>query len=145
MAGMQTQTNLVAQSGNRVIVTFGGVQVGLIQSLRMSDDYAPDPASGIGDIHVQEYVPTMARHSLSVSGMVLFNNSLRQVGVFPENGDAVLQGLVFDIESYSKDSGALLRKYIGCSYASGDTEISKHAILMNSGTLNALDTSGTAI
>lgn len=142
---LQTQSNLQTQSGNRCIVVFGGVQVGLIQSVRMSDDYAPDPASGIGDIHVVEYVPTMARHSLSVSGMVLNNNSLRQVGVFPENGDAVLQGLVFDIESYSKDTGQLLRKYIGCSYASGDTEISKHAILMNSGTLNALDVSGTAI
>lgn len=142
---LQTQTNLVANSGNRCVVMFGGVQVGLIQSVRMSDDYAPDPASGIGDIHVQEYVPTMARHNLSISGMVLYTNSLRQVGVFPENGDAVLKGLVFDIESYSKDSGALLRKYIGCSYASGDTEISKHAILVNSGTLNALDTSGTAI
>lgn len=141
----QFSQNLKTRSGNRIVVTFGGVQVGLIQSVRMNDDYSPEPASGIGDIHVQEYVPTMARHSLNVSAMVLNAGSLRAAGVAMENGDAVLQGLVFDFESYSKDDGTLLRKYMGCSYASGDIDISKHAIVMNSGVFNALDVSGTGI
>lgn len=142
---IQASQNLKTRSGNRIIVTFGGVQVGLVQSVRMSDDYSPEPASGIGDIHVQEYVPTMARHTLSVSAMVLNVGSLREAGIAMENGDAVLQGLVFDIESYSKDDGTLLRKYMGCSYASGDIEVNKHAIVMNSGTFNALDVSGTGL
>lgn len=139
-------SNVRTRSGNRIIVTLDSQQVGLIQNVRMSDDYAPDPASGIGDIHVQEYVPTMARHNLSVSAMVLNRGSLSQAGaVIPENGSAVLLGLVFTIEVFDNLTLDLLRKYIGCSYASGDLEVSKHTIVMQSGTFNALDVSGTGV
>lgn len=139
------QVNQKVRSGNRIVVVLDGLQVGLMQSVRMSDDYSPEPASGIGDIHAAEYVPTMARHSLSISKMVLNREVLRSRGIFPENGDAALLGLVFDIEQYDKDTGELLRKYVGCSYASGDVDVSKHAILMASGTFNALDVTGTGI
>lgn len=137
------KTNQNVRSGNRIVIKLDGKDVGLIQSVRMSDDYAPDAASGIGDIHVQEHVPTMARHSISVSTMVLKRKSLREVGIATENGDSALLGLVFDIESYDKDTGELLKKYMCCTYASGDLEVSKHAIVMSSGTFMALDTSGT--
>lgn len=140
---MAMTQNRKVRSGNRIAITFNGIQVGMIQSVRSNDDYAPEPASGIGDIHVQEYVPTMARHTLNVSRMVLENDKLREVGIFSENGDAVLQGYVFDIVHYDKDTGAELRKYTGCSYASGDLDVSKHAIVMSSGTFNALNVTGT--
>lgn len=142
---VQTQVNLKTRSGNRIVVVFGGAQVGLMQSARMNDDYAPEPASGIGDIHVQEYVPTMARHTINVQAMVLDVGALINAGAAMQNGDAVLQGLVFDFEVYSKDDGTLLRKYIGASYASGDLEVTKHAIVMQSGQFNALDVTGTAV
>lgn len=135
--------NRKVQSGNRIIITYDGFQVGMIQSVRMNDDYSPEAASGIGDIHAQEYVPTMARHSLTVSRMILIADKMRERGIFAENGDAMLSGLVFDIETYAKDDGTLLRKYVGCSYASGDLEVSKHQILIGSGQFNALDVSGT--
>lgn len=138
------KTNLKVRSGNRVAVVFDGVQIGLIQSVGMNDDYSPEPASGIGDIHVAEYVPTMARHSLSVSGMLLNKGAMLEAGIAMENGDAMLRGLVFDFEVYSKDDGALLRKYVGCSYASGSLDVQKHAIIMQSGQFNALDVTGTA-
>jgi hypothetical protein len=138
------QQNLKTRSGNRIVITFDGKQIGLLQSVRMNDDYAPDAASGIGDIHVQEYVPTMARHTLNVSAMMLNRGALLEAGIAAENGDAMLQGLVFDIEVYDKDTGQQLRKYVGCSYASGDIEISKHAILIQSGVFNALDVVGVA-
>jgi hypothetical protein len=137
--------NLKARSGNRTVVLLDGKQVGLIQSVRASDDYSPEPASGIGDIHVQEYVPTMARHMLSVSTMVLNVGNLRAAGVAVENGDAALQGLVFDFSVLDKDSGQELRKYVGCSYASGDIEVSKHSIVMSNAQFNALDVAGTGI
>jgi hypothetical protein len=140
---MTMRENRKVQSGNRIIITYDGFQVGMIQSVRMNDDYSPEPASGIGDIHAAEYVPTMARHSLTVSRMILITDKMRERGIFAENGDAMLQGLVFDIETYSKDSGDLLRKYISCSYASGDLEVSKHQIMIGSGQFNALDVSGT--
>lgn len=147
MSGTQVQTtvNQNVRSGNRIVVQLGGVAVGLLQSVQSNDEYGPEPASGIGDIHVKEYVPTMARHTISVSGMVLKTSSLLAAGVAMENGDAVLKGLVFDFVYYSKDTGALLRKYMGCSYASGSVEIQKHAILVNSGQFNALDVSGTMV
>jgi hypothetical protein len=141
---VQGQTNLQTRSGNRIIITMGGVQVGMMQSVTANDDYAPEPASGIGDIHVLENVPTMARHSLSASVMVMNKGALISAGVAPENGDGVLLGIVFNIEIYSKDDGTLLRNYIGCSYASGSLEVTKHAIVMQQGQLLALDVTGTA-
>lgn len=131
--------NLKVRSGNRIVVMLDGLQVGLLQSVRMNDDYSPEPASGIGDIHVQEHVPTLARHTLQIRSMVLNKGTLRQAGITSENGDSVLQGLVFDIEVFSKDDGTLLRKYTGCTYASGDVEVNKHAILMASGNFMALN------
>jgi hypothetical protein len=139
------KSNLKTRTGNRIAVVLDGKQVGLLQSVRSNDDYSPEPASGIGDIHAQEYVPTMARHSLSVSAMVLNKGSLIKAGVAMENGDGVLQGLVFDFEMFDKDDGTLLRKYLGCSYASGDIDVSKHAIVMQSAQFNALDVVGAQI
>lgn len=138
------KSNVKTRSGNRVVVVFDGKQIGLVRSVRANDDYSPEPASGIGDIHVQEYVPTMARHSLSVSSMVLIKGAMLDAGIAAENGDAMLQGLVFDLEVYSKDDSKLLRKYIGVSYASGDIDISAHQIIVQSGQFNALDVVGTA-
>lgn len=141
---MQFKENIKVRSGNRIVVLFGGEQVGLIQNVSANDDYGPEPASGIGDIHAVEYVPTMARHSLNISSMLLKKGALLEAGAAVENGDGALRGLVFDFEIYSKDDGTPLRKYIGCSYASGSLEISKHAIVMQSGMFNALDVMGTA-
>jgi len=138
------KANLKTRTGNRIAVVFDGKQVGLIQNVSANDDYSPEPASGIGDIHVTEYVPTMARHSLSVSAMMLNKGAMLEAGIVMENGDAMLQGLVFDFEVYSKDDGTLLRKYVGCSYASGSIDISKHAIVVQSAQFNALDVTGTA-
>lgn len=138
-------TNVKTRSGNRVTVRFDGREIGLVQSVRMSDDYAPEPASGIGDIHVIEYVPTMARHSLSVSTMVLFTGAMREVGISLENGDDALLGLVFDIVVESKDDGSELRKYLGCSFASGDVEVSKHAIIVSNAQFYALDVVGIGL
>ena len=139
------EQNLQTRSGNRIIVTLDGQQVGLIQNVRMSDDYGPEPASGVGDIHVVEYVPSMARHTISVQTMVLNRKSLRKAGVAMLNGDAVLRGLVFDITSFDKDTGEILRKYTGCSYASGEVDVSKHSIVMGSGQFNALDVTGDGL
>lgn len=140
-----SSVNLKARSGNRVIVKFDGKQIGLIQSVRMSDDYGPEPASGIGDIHVSEYVPTLARHSVSVSSMILFTGAMREAGINTVDGDEALEGRVFDIVVESKDDGTELRKYIGCSYASGDVEVQKHAIIVSNAQFNALNVTGLGL
>ena len=134
-------TNIKVRSGNRTVVLLDGKQVGLIQSVRASDQYSPEPASGIGDIHVQEYVPTTAHHTLSVQQLVLYTGNMRQLGLSFENGDDALKGTVFDIVTMDKN-GETLRKYIGCSFASGDLDISAHKIVSASCQFNALDVSG---
>lgn len=143
---MATEHRIV-NSGNRIEVQFDGRVVGLLQNLRMSDDFGHEPASGIGDIHVQEYVPSMARHSLSASTMILFTKNLRDSQISMENGDAVLRGLVFDIVVYGRDpkNSGVLRKYVNCSYTGGDVEVSKHAILVANAQFVALDVTGTKI
>lgn len=89
-------------------------------------------------------MPTTARHSLSVSQMVLIKGAMLEAGIMAENGDAVLDGLVFDLEFYDKDTGNLLRKYVGVSYASGSIEVGAHKIVVASGQFNALDVVGKA-
>lgn len=135
--------NVKARTGNRVVIKLDGKSIGAARSVQMQDDYGPEPVSGIGDIHVLEYAPTIARHTVSVEQMVLDRGTMRQAGVATENGDGALEGLIFDIEVFSKDDGTLLRKYAGCSYASGSLEVQAHAILMARGQFNALDAVGS--
>lgn len=137
----------ITHTGNKIDVQFDGQAIGLIQNLRPSDDYGHQPASGVGDIHVQEYVPSMATHRLTASTMVLFAQNMRDAGIAMENGDAVLRGLVFDIVIYGKDpkAGGVLRKYIKCSYTGGDVDVSKHAIVASNAQFVALDVSGTGL
>jgi len=139
------KTNQNVRTGNRVAILFDGKQIGLLQNLTPNDDYGLEPAAGIGDIHVQEYVPTLARHSLSASSMILPTKSMKEAGIAVENGDEALQGRVFDIEVYDKFSGDLLVKYTGVSYASGSVEIRANAILVSNAQFLALDRVGKAL
>lgn len=139
------KNNQNVRTGNRVAILFDGKQIGLLQNLTPNDDYGLEPAAGIGDIHVQEYVPTLARHSLSASSMILPTKSMKEAGIAPENGDGALLGNVFDIEVYDKYTGDLLTKYTGVSYASGSAEIRANAIIVSNAQFLALDRSGTAL
>lgn len=134
--------NSKVNTGNRIAVVLDGKTIGLVQSVEMNDSYGLEPASGIGDIHVQEHVPTIATHSLSISTLLLRKRQLEKAGIIPENGEAVLKGLVFDLEVFSKDDGSLLRKYIGVSYDSGSMSVQKHAIVVQNGQFKALDVVG---
>lgn len=137
--------NRKTYSGNRILVEFGGTVVGLIQSCRLSDNYGLEDASGVGDIHVVEHVPSKAVHQLSVQNMVLFVGNMRDAGVSRINGDDAMQGLIFDFSVYRKDTGALLRQYIGCSYDSGDVDITAHRITMQSSQFKCIDVTGTGL
>jgi hypothetical protein len=140
-----TRSNVKVQSGNRVRVLFGGVAIGLAQSVRMSDAYGLEDASGIGDIHVIEHVPSKAVHTIAVSGMVLFVGNMRDQGISSLNGDDALRGLVLDIVVYSRDSGLPLRAAMSCSFDSGTVSVEAHRILMQDGQFKALDVTGSNI
>jgi hypothetical protein len=138
-------TNVQAQTGNRIQVEFNNKPIGLVQSVRQSDDYSPEPASGVGDIHVIEYVPTRATHRISVSEMVLIKRSMRKSGISLVNGDDALKGVVFNIVEYSRDTDEALRTYEGVSYASGSVSVDAHRIVMASAEFNAIDVKGTGL
>jgi len=137
------ETNIQVLSGNKMKVELDGKEIGLIQNWRPNDSYGLDPASGIGDIHVIEHVPTIARHTFTVEWMILNANNAYQHEIIPENGDAALKGLVFDATAYSKDDDQrILRKYLSCSYDSGSINFTKHAIIVSDATFHALDVTG---
>jgi len=138
-------TNSITQSGNRIVLTFDGIQVGLVQSIRVAEDYAPEPANGIGDIGPLEWVPTMARYQAQVTKMILRNEQLRKAGITFQDANDALAGRVFDILVIDKDTKAVLRKIGGCSFAQGDTEVRKNAIVMANITFMALSVSGNGL
>lgn len=135
-------TNIRAKSGNRIVVMFDGKQVGACKSVSLHDDYSPEPVSGIGDIHMLEYVPTAARYSLQIEAIVLEKEQLRSAGITTVDGDDALLGRVFDIVVIGKDTGEELRKYMGCSYASGDIRVTANQVVSTSASFNALRVSG---
>jgi hypothetical protein len=138
--------NIKVHSGNRVEIKFDGKTIGLLQNVSISDSYNPEPASGIGDIHAVEYVPTMAQHTITAGSMVLRNENLRAAGIMAENGDDILRGNVFDIVIYAKSPlSGVLRTYTGCSFASGQSTVVKHGILTMDATFNALDAKGVGL
>lgn len=131
--------NIKVRSGNRIVAVFDGKQFGMVQSIRPSDSMGLEAASGIGDIHVQEHVPTQAVHTISVSAMVMIKGAMAEAGLTLGTGDEALKGLVFDLEIYDKDNGNMLYKYTGVSYDSGDMDISAHRIVMQSAQFKALN------
>ena len=138
-------TNVKAKSGNRIAVMFDGKQVGACKSVALHDDYSPEPVTGIGDIGVLEYVPTTARYSLQIEAIVLEKEQLRSAGITTTDGDDALLGRVFDIVVIAKDTGEELRKYMGCSYASGDVRITANQVVSTSASFNALKVSGVGV
>lgn len=139
------QQNANVLSGNHIYVVLDGKRVGLIRSVRASDSYNHEAAYGIGDINPVEHVPTAARYSLSVSALNLKRGNMRDLQITRENGEDVLKGLVMDFEFYDKRTGTFLYKYVGCSYDSGDVDVSANAIVVSNAQFLALNRVGTAI
>jgi hypothetical protein len=145
MAGPVTQTNQNVQTGNRLIISLGGVTVGAMQSARISDSVNLDAVYEIGDIDPVEMVPTRGQYTLTVTNYALKLATLRSLGLIPENANASLAGLVFDVSVYSKDTGKVLRTIRSVSYNSGDLDIRANAIVGQNSTWMALGIDGTGL
>jgi hypothetical protein len=138
-------TRVNVRSANRAIILLDGVRVALAKSLRASDDYGHSPEYGVGDIHAQEIVPTAARHTISLTQTAVKTQALRSLGIFAENGDDVLQGREFDILEQDKDTGDVLRKYIGCVYTSGDHSLDANQVVRGTAQFMCRDVQGVGL
>jgi hypothetical protein len=130
------------QTGNRVLISLAGIDVGLAQTLRPSDDYGVEPAGSLGYLEARELVPLNARHSLNLGMVQLSKESLYYAAqasgspsIIPQSGEtddpsqaSALDGYEFDIEVYDRFTGKGLVKYYGCVYSSGDTDFSLNRI-----------------
>lgn len=137
--------NLRINHANRHQLLFDGYAVAFLESVSPDDDYGVEPQSGIGDIHVQEHTPSVARHTINVQGVIPKTRNLKQLGVLTENGDIALTGKVFDIVLVNLDTGSPARTYRGCTCARVGHQISKHRAISFSATFMALDVNGTDI
>lgn len=122
-------------SGNTILIVIKNQPVGLLQDVTADEDFAPEPASGIGDARVVEYVPTMYRISLSVSSMSIKKDSLFSLGIFPESVDKYLAENPFVVQIIDKVTGKVVRYYNNCIFARGTVAVKKHTIVANNCTL----------
>lgn len=129
-------------SGNTIMVVIKNKPVGLLQDMTADEDFAPEPASGIGDPRVVEYVPTMYRISLAVSSMSLKKDSLFSVGVFPEGIDKYLATEPFTVVVIDKVSKKTIRQYNNCIFGRGTVSVRKHTIVSHNCTLLATEALG---
>lgn len=126
-------------SGNNIMVVIKNKPVGLLQDVTADEDFSPEPASGVGDPRVVEYVPTMYRISLSVSSMSLKKDSLFSVGVFPENINKYLATEPFTIVIVDKVTNKIIRQYLNCIFGRGTLAVRKHTIVSHNCTILATE------
>jgi hypothetical protein len=122
-------------SGNTILVIINNHPVGLLQDVTADEDFSPEPASGIGDPRVVEYVPTMNRITLRVSSMSLKKDSLFDIGVFPNDIDTYLSRNPFVVQIIDKITGKTIRYYNNCIFARGTVSVRKHTIVAHDCTL----------
>ena len=136
MAGEFTYT------GNEVDVYLDGVKVDLLQTISGNSSYGQQPASGIGDIHNKEHLPSRAEHQITIDRMALRKDSLVAMDIILENGDAAMRGKTFDIEIFSKE-GPLLHKFIKAVNDSNRVNVTAHRIVISDAVFVARDQVGT--
>ena|ERR1017187_7644215 len=137
MAGFITIT------GNTIKVYINKIAIDVLTTLRMTSDYGLEPVTEIGSVNVVEYVPTVARHAVSISKFLMLAENAVQAGIITTNGTQAMLGNTFDIEIFSKATGNLMYKFINAAFTSGDVSIQANRLIVLDANFVALDASGT--
>lgn len=139
---------------NRLDIQFDNQSqaVGAVQNANVTMSFGLDTVSGIGDIRVKEYVPTIARISLSSDQTYLFNMEIDrlssgglagQSGLLPAQAQEALTGVVFDVSAVvlnpPQTAYSTLWIASGCSLDSGNMSAAKHGTVMRQCQFQALD------
>jgi hypothetical protein len=149
------QTNAVApyynyksHTGNRIIIRFNGAIVGLVQSLRASEDFGVQGLYQVGDIQAAELVPTQAQYTLTADMIFLKTDTFysgfgSSTPLAPVDPYGALYFKPFQVAIYDSDTMKLMRYWDGCYYSQGDLQISMNAVLTGSCTFRAITASGS--
>lgn len=144
-------TNKQVRSANQVLIVVRNSVIGIASSLRISADFALQDQAGIGDNVVIEYVPGIARISVSLSGVLLIQQNLASAGIVPsQTVREILNGNVFDVGVYSSVAGSnvpssLLVKAISCTPSSLGYSVDAGQSLKYDHSFVALDLAGNLL
>lgn len=156
MATSPTPTSIsptVAFAGNQIILKIGNKIIGLAQDLQATENFRPEPVSGLGSPRVQEYVPSMYEISISMSACLINSpaaglmdgggNPSTEMGKISDNIPDVsnepnarkwlnenMQGVDIQVLYTREDQSKPLRTYSNCVFESADVSVRKHGILM---------------
>lgn len=75
--------NTGVRTGGKVLLRLGDQVVAFAQSARFRDDYGLEAVQIIGQLQAIEYVPTHARHEITITMLVVRNTSLVKLGLEP--------------------------------------------------------------
>ena len=71
------------RTGGKVLLRLDNKVIAFAQSARFRDDYGLEPVQIIGQLQAIEYVPTHARHEITITMLVVRNTSLVALGLEP--------------------------------------------------------------
>lgn len=131
-------TNQIIKTANSAILVFNNLPMGTLQAVRFNEDYAVQPYYGIGSIDPIENVPGAASYTVTANILQLLNDDLTKNGIQPSKSADMLTGNVFDILLMDKDTRQVLQKAVGCTFASGETELQANCVMARNITFKAL-------
>lgn len=103
---MSNKVNKQVRSANAILIVVRDQVIGISSSCRIQADFALQDQAGIGDTVVIEYVPGIARVTVSLSGVLLITQNLTSAGILPRDSVRdILDGNVFDVGIYSTVAG----------------------------------------
>jgi len=97
------------RTGGKVLLKMGDKVIAFAQSARFRDDYGLEPVQIIGQLQAIEYVPTHARHEITVTTLVVRNASLVSMGLEPGSAGS------FGILTPENTSGAVGQGIVNAS------------------------------
>jgi len=140
--------NKKVRSANQVLIVIKNKVIGIASSLRIAADFALQDQAGIGDNVVVEYVPGIARITVSLSGILLISTNLAAQGILPSTSVRdILEGNVFDVGVYSSIAGtntpdSLLIKALSCMPSSMGYSVDTGQAMKYDHSFVALDLAG---
>ena len=149
---MSNTVNKQVRSANAILITVKNQVIGISSSARFQADFALQDQAGIGDNVVIEYVPGIARVTVSLSGVLLISQNLVSAGILPTSTGVrdILAGNVFDVGVYttvagSNTAGSCLLLASSCMPSQMGYSVQTGQAVTYDHSFSALDLSGSLI